>query len=257
MAKISAATPKQRKYGAGLIDMVARQNPQAADKLAGARASMLDPNVNVTTTNRSSGEQFRTQVAPALAGLAAGPLGGAIAGGMGSLGATVASKIPGLTALTTAAKGVRDLMPSGTKIPGLEEAGGYIRDKVFGGDPITLGTIGDKIGSAAKKGVEFVKERPEMALAAAQGVYGVSRANAADDARKTALSIAGRSWDERDPLRRAGVAGMLNTTRPSLPEFDDPTNPFAQGSRPSTTVPPGEDPAMLMRGRKRPLSMRG
>ena len=178
-----------------------------------------------------------------------------------------AKSIPGVGAIGSAAKSaggaLKDLIPSGLNADGL---GKTIRDGVMGGKPITLGNVADKIGlgptdavgGAVRTGVDYAKSHPETLLAAAQGAYGVSRAGAADDARKTALRISSNSWDERQPLRRAGVAGMLNTTRPSLPEFDDPTNPFAQGgSSMATSAPPGIDPALLMRGKKRPLSLRG
>jgi hypothetical protein len=201
-------------------------------------------------------------VSGALGGLGLGGVAGAAKGALGAIGKTasnVLGKIPGggiiksgvqAIGKSPVGQGVRqalggqpltikNLMGGGAPAGGLQPTGGgggiggWIRDNVLGGKPITLGNVLGKGGDIIKSGVKTVKEHPELALAAANAVYGAGRAKGADELRKKGVSTAEGSWNTRAPLREAGVKGMLNTTRPDLAStFNDPTNPFAPGATP-------------------------
>jgi hypothetical protein len=209
---------------------------------AGAKKLVTDPGDWAKNALKST-----VQAAPVIAGLGLGGLPGLAAGGIlgkGGQGTSVLGsildKIPGGGVIKSAVGG---------KLPGLNDIGALIRDKVMGGKPITIGNVlggaaggvgkaVGGIGDVIKSGVNKVKDHPELALAAANAAYGASRAKSADELRKKGVSTAEGSWNTREPLRAAGVRGMLNTERPDLAStFNDPTNPFSRGAAPRGLTP--------------------
>jgi hypothetical protein len=122
------------------------------------------------------------------------------------------------------------------KIPGF--SGGNLGDMVSGGVkrlsglmPDSLsGAFGDLggVGDLAGKAWDFAKGHPDELLAGAQGLYGAHAANKANQLRKRSLETAEGSYKERAPLRRMGVAGMMNPSAPDTSGIIDSANPYAR-----------------------------
>lgn len=79
---------------------------------------------------------------------------------------------------------------------------------------------------------------------AAGGLAAWQMANAAEASRKAgkyqdaAIRGAKDRWATQEPLRKAGIAGMLNPERPDLTDvYTDPTNPFATPIRRPVRTP--------------------
>lgn len=67
------------------------------------------------------------------------------------------------------------------------------------------------------------------ALAGAAGLAGANASRNASNYRNKALGLVQGQWDDKAPLRKVGLAGMLNEQRPDLSSvYADPQNPFAR-----------------------------
>lgn len=117
--------------------------------------------------------------------------------------------------------------PSG----GRSGLGGFIRDKVFGGKPITPRTVLGGVGGAVKSGVDYARDNPDAILGGASVLAGALAAKQASDLRKRALSTTDERYKERAPLRQKALAGLTSSARPNLSSlYEDPGNPYARRS---------------------------
>jgi hypothetical protein len=127
---------------------------------------------------------------------------------------------------------------SGGFLDGLKKVGGNVlQDQVKGGGQDSRGwldklTGGNGIGGAIGNIGGFINDHKDTALGAAALAESYKNSRKADDYRKQGLNFANDSWKAREGLRKVGVAGMMNETRPDLSEdFYDPNNPFARPMR--------------------------
>lgn len=122
---------------------------------------------------------------------------------------------------------------SGDPSGGRGGLGGFIRDNVMGGKPITLrnvlGGAASGVGGAIKSGVEYARDNPDAILGGASVMAGALAAKQASDLRKRALSTTDERYRERAPLRQKALAGLTNSQRPDLSSiYADPGNPYAR-----------------------------
>lgn len=169
-----------------------------------------------------------------LIGAGASALGSVLEGGnmgdhlksaaIGGVGGGVASKlgavkaIPGLTGAS-----IRPL--STPPIAGSGETAG-MRGMGF---TDMLGGLFSGAGSALGRGVDWVRDNPDLALSGAAGLYGAKKMNDAGKLREKGLSAATAAYDERKPLRAKAIRNLTDPIVPNLdPMFYDPTNPFSR-----------------------------
>lgn len=132
--------------------------------------------------------------------------------GVGKLGSSIASKIPGGGRVADLLGKVGKMGGGLPGVGGAEGGGGGWMDKLGG----FLGEHGDQLLTAG-------------ALASS---YGTEKANR--ELRERAMGYATGSYDQRAPLRAAGMAGALNPERPNLSGiFANPGNAYA---RPGTAT---------------------
>lgn len=151
--------------------------------------------------------------APAAAGIlgAGSMLGGAIAPG-GNLGTAAGQGVKGAAlggAAGLAGGAVRGAMAA-PSIGGVLQAGGAVKGAlgaVGGGSIPGLQGVGDFLGGAKNF---LTGNGGGNALAAAQGVNAALLGKKSSDYAENAMGSVDQNWKERDPLRVAGQAGMLN-----------------------------------------------
>lgn len=116
-------------------------------------------------------------------------------GGLGPVGAALGA-IPGAGAV---ASGVSKVKGALAAIPGISKVGGFLKDH------------GDQL------------------LAGAGAIQNANDMSHANDLLKTGQGYAQRSFDERAPLRAAGISGMLNPQTPDLSgiNYGSQGNPYA------------------------------
>lgn len=124
------------------------------------------------------------------------------------------------TALTVGSLG--SLGPVGAalgSIPGVSKVG-----SVLGSIPGI-----SKVGGLAKGIGGFLGDHGDQILQGAQILNGAQKSAHANDLLKTGQGYAQRSFDERAPLRSAGISGMLNPQVPDLSgiNYESSGNPFA------------------------------
>lgn len=141
----------------------------------------------------------------------------ATAASMGALGplAGAMNAIPGAGAVMGGISKVKGALGA---IPGVSKlAGGFSK----------VGGVKGLLGSAGG----FLKDHGDQLLGAGAIGEGYLNQRKATDYRNRALGIAEGSYNERAPLRSAGVSGMLNEARPDLSSAYANQNPYSRVQR--------------------------
>lgn len=124
----------------------------------------------------------------------------------------------------------------GTDMPGLNPFGGEGGDSGIqypgsqypgGGGPGVPGSAADP--SMWGRVMDFLGDHGAQILAGAQGVNSAILGQKAREYGKNALGQAEQSYNEREPLRAAGIAGMLNPQTPDLSGLMKNAGPYAAG----------------------------
>lgn len=169
-------------------------------------------------------------------------LGLATAGAMGGLGGVsgLLSHIPGVSSL----EGALGSIPGVGAIEGaLKGAGGALShipglqsiEQALGGQNGQSGLLGD-LGSF------LTGNGGKNALGVAQGVNAALLQKQASDYAKQAMGDVQSSYNERQPLRSAGIAGMLNPSvgaNAAVAGLPQTGNPYARRPIPAVQAAPG------------------
>lgn len=157
--------------------------------------------------------------------------GGITTGGLGALGG-LAGKIPGISSLEGAVgslPGVSAVEGALSKIPGLQSIEGLLKGQ--NGQPGVLGELGSFLtGNGGKN-----------ALGLAQGVNAAMLQKQSSDYAKQAMGDVQNSYNERAPLRSAGIQGMLNPqtgANAAIAGLPQTGNPYARKPIPPVSPVP-------------------
>jgi hypothetical protein len=125
------------------------------------------------------------------------------------------------------AKGAAALLPiaasGGAAAGALGGAGGGLSLSSLG----SLGSLGGA-GGALKTVGQFALNNPDLILGGLSAAEGMDAARKEDRYRGKALAAAEQQYADAAPLRKAGLAGLLNETRPNLSSVFASSNPMAR-----------------------------